>query len=214
MPKDDDLPLEMSRRTFIAMGAAVTAGTACSSEDDAGHEGAVGGTTPTNTGGTAGGEGTPKVQLAAACGTYCGACPSYLARHSEDESIERPNPWGDCDGCLSGGLLASHCRACSIRLCALNKQDVTRCSDCGELPCYRVTNLINQGDYPHRQEYLPNLAKIHEMGVEEWVANEEERWRCPQCRLPMMWYDTECARCGAPRSENLFPMTEDTNRPF
>ena len=168
------------------------------------------------TGGDAGsgGAGAGNAHLAGACGIYCGACPGYNAKHSEDESIQRPNPWGDCDGCLAGGQLAAHCRTCAIRLCALDKPNVTRCCDCDELPCYRITDLINFGNYPHRQEYLPNLALISEMGVEEWVTYEAERWRCPQCGLPLLWYDTECPRCGEPRPENLFPITDDTPRPY
>ena len=166
--------------------------------------------------------------LAAACGTYCGACPAYLAKHSEDEQIRKklqkrsssgptkalkgipPSNWMDgllCDGCLSGGKLAAHCQRCNIRLCALDKQNDSRCSDCEELPCHRITDLINMGGgYLHRKEYLPNLAKIREMGVQEWVNYEEERWRCPQCSLPMSWYDAKCAGCGEPRSEQLFPV--------
>ena len=169
--------------------------------------------------------------LAAACGTYCGACPAYIAKHSEDEQIKMklqrrfssgltkalkgiPDPsWMDgllCDGCLSGGTLAAHCKTCQIRLCAANKQNDSRCSDCQELPCYRVTSLINMGGYLHRKEYLPNLGKIREMGVQEWVKKEEERWRCPQCGLPISWYDAKCAGCGEPRSDDLFPLTENT----
>jgi hypothetical protein len=194
------------------------AGTGGSEAGTGGSQAGTGGSDP-GTGGSAAGTGgseagTGKEHLAAACGTYCGACPSYIARHSEDEQIQRPNPWGDCDGCLAGGMLAGHCQTCEIRLCAASRQNVTRCCDCVELPCYRITNLINLGNYPHRQEYLPNLALISEMGVQEWVRYEEERWRCPQCGLPMLWYDTECARCGEPRSENLFPVTEDTPRPY
>jgi hypothetical protein len=168
--------------------------------------------------------------LAAACGTYCGACPAYLAKHGEDEQIKKelqkrsssgpakatkgipPSNWMDgllCDGCLSGGKLAAHCQRCNIRLCALNKQDDSRCTDCEELPCYRITNLINMGRYLHRKEYLPNLEKMREMGVQEWVKKEEERWRCPQCGLPMSWYDAECAGCGEPRSERLFSLRGD-----
>nr|AGS52807.1 hypothetical protein [uncultured bacterium contig00009] len=164
---------------------------------------------------------TGKVHLAAACGTYCGACPAYIATHPEDGQIQYSNPWGECDGCLGGGRLAAHCRICDTRLCALRKHDDARCTDCEQLPCYRVTNLINQvyypgqrGPYMHRLEYLPNLEKIREMGAEEWVKSEEARWRCPGCGLPMGWYDTECARCGEPRSERLFPVTRDTPRPY
>jgi len=166
------------------------------------------------------------VHLAAACGTFCGACPAYITKHSSEEQIKMrlqkrfssgpvkarktiPDPgWMDgilCDGCLSGGQIASHCQRCTIKVCAANKQNVIRCSDCNELPCYRITNMINTG-LLHRAEYLPNLEKIREMGVQEWVKYEEERWRCPRCSLPMSWYDAECTGCGAPRSEKLFQL--------
>jgi hypothetical protein len=166
--------------------------------------------------------------LAAACGTYCGACPAYLAKHGGDEQLRMrlqrrsssgpakaqkgipPSNWMDglvCDGCLSGGVLAGHCQRCDVRLHALNTQSGSRCTDCEELPCYRITSLVNMGGYLHRLEYLPNLKRIREMGVQEWVIKEEERWRCPKCSLPMSWYDAECARCGEPRSKRLFPLT-------
>ena len=176
-------------------------------------------------------EGKSKEHLAAACGTYCGACPAYIAKHGEEEQVKRklqrsvspgptearkgipPSNWMEgllCDGCLSGGVLAGHCRFCSIRLCAANRQKDSRCTECEELPCTRITTLMNmQGGYLHRKEYLPNLKKIREMGVQEWVKKEEERWRCPRCGLPVSWYDPECAGCGAPRSERLFPLTEN-----
>ena len=165
--------------------------------------------------------------LAAACGTYCGACPAYLAKHGEDEEIRTkrkaisssaptkaragipPSNWMDgllCDGCLSGGELAAHCQRCGIRLCALNTQDNDRCSDCEDLPCFRMKRLMDMGHYLHRNEYLPNLKAIREMGVQKWVRYEEERWRCPKCGLPMSWYDAECIRCGAKRSERLFSL--------
>jgi len=173
-------------------------------------------------------DGKGKEHLAAACGTYCGACPAYMAKHSEDTQVKMkpqkrfssgsmksgkgiPDPsWMDgllCDGCLSGGMLAAHCKTCQIRLCAANKQNDSRCSDCKELPCYRITSLINMGSYLHRKEYLPNLKKIREMGVQEWAKKEEARWRCPQCGLPISWYDDKCAGCGEPRSQDLFPLT-------
>jgi len=170
-----------------------------------------------------------KVHLAAACGTYCRACPAYIAKHGGKEQIKMglqkrfssgpakaqkgipPSNWMDgllCDGCLSGGKLAAHCQNCAIRKCAENRQNDSRCSYCEDLPCHRITNLINMGHYLHRKEYLPNLEKIREMGVQEWVKYEEERWCCPRCGLPMSWYDAECVGCGAPRSKRLFPLIE------
>ena len=172
--------------------------------------------------------GKDKENLAAACGTYCGACPAYLAKHSNDEQVKMrlqkrlssqpakavkgiPDPgWMDglmCDGCLSGGMLAAHCQNCAIRNCAANKLPDARCTGCEELPCNRITGLINMGAYLHRKEYLPNLKKMSEMGVKQWVEYEAARWRCPQCGMPLSWYDAECVRCGEPRSTQLFSLT-------
>ncbi len=170
-----------------------------------------------------------KIDLAGACGIFCGACPAYLAKHCEDEQMKikrqkisssapvksakgiPPINWMKglvCDGCVSGGTLAGHCQMCNIRLHALETQANSRCSECKEMPCNRITNLINMGGFLHRKEYVPNLKKIHEMGLDEWVKYEEERWRCPKCGLPMSWYDAECIRCGESRSGRLFALAE------
>lgn len=168
-----------------------------------------------------------KIHLAGACGIYCGACPAYLAKHGDDEQIKikrqkisssvpekplngvPPSNWMNgilCDGCVSGGKLAGHCQMCNIRLHALETQKNSRCSHCKDLPCHRLNGLINMGNYLHRKEYVPNLKKIHDMGLQEWVKQEEERWRCPKCGLPMSWYDAECIRCGEPRSGRVFAL--------
>ena len=174
--------------------------------------------------------GIDKGHLAALCGTYCGACQAYLAKQGGEEHAKMrrqkrfssastntskaiPDPsWMDglrCDGCLSDGEIPPHCRSCAMRECVASKQNlgqsVTRCSDCDELPCARIMELIDTG-LLHRGEYLPNLAKIREMGVQEWVEYEEERWSCPRCGVPMSWYDAECVACGEPSSERLFPL--------
>jgi hypothetical protein len=134
----------------------------------------------------------------------------FAARPAKAQKGIPPANWMDgllCDGCCSGGKLASHCQMCNIRLHALEKQKNSICSDCEELPCNRITNLINMGGgYLHRKTYVPNLKKIREMGLKEWAKKEEELWRCPKCGVPMSWYDAKCAGCGEPRSDRLFPL--------
>lgn len=172
-------------------------------------------------------DGKNKAHLAAVCGTFCGACPAYLSKHGSAERTKAETPRGSssgpvkelktipdpswmagllCDGCLSGGELPDHCRNCSMKMCTADKENVSRCSDCDELPCHRILEMIDTG-LLHRAEYLSNLGKIRGLGVEEWIKCEEERWRCPQCGLPMSWYDCECVRCGEPRSGRLFPLS-------
>jgi hypothetical protein len=142
----------------------------------------------------------------------------YLATRQPDEQkrkalMERFSsgpmklPWEDiqCDGCLGNGRLATFCRKEAIRLCPAGKSSVTRCSDCPDFPCSRITGFNNDGML-HHAEVLDNLRQIRQMGIREWTTREEERWSCPQCRARIAWYDKACSNCGAGRSERLFKL--------
>lgn len=168
--------------------------------------------------------GTGKENLVAVCGLYCGACPMYIATQTNDEqkqsTLLKQFSSGPmklkiedllCDGCIGNGRVASFCRRCPIRTCPTDKQNVVRCSDCTDFPCSRITNFNNDGML-HHAEVLQNLRQIREMGIQKWAKYDEERWSCPQCRLPMAWYDSKCSNCGTPRSERLFPLPQFNNQ--
>jgi hypothetical protein len=159
-----------------------------------------------------------KENLVASCGLYCGACPMYLATQTKDEqrlkSIQQQFGSGPmklsqedllCDGCLGGGRLASFCRKCAIRESAAAKTKTRRCSECAEFACSRITGFNNDGML-HHAEVLQNLRQLRTMGIKDWAKHEEERWRCPQCRELISWYDSACPKCGAKRSDRLFPL--------
>jgi hypothetical protein len=159
-------------------------------------------------------------RLVAPCGLYCGACPMYLASQEKDEEKikARMQQFASgkmqfkqedllCDGCIANGRVAVFCRKCAIRACAAGKSNVTRCSDCTDFPCSRITNFNNDGML-HHSEVLDNLRHIREMGMKEWTKYEEDRWRCPQCRTSLSWYDKACSKCGAKRSARLFPLKQ------
>jgi hypothetical protein len=159
-------------------------------------------------------------KLVAPCGLYCGACPMYLATQENNEkrleSLMQQFSAGKmqmkredllCDGCIGGGRVASFCRRCAMRSCAAGKSNVTRCSDCPDVPCAKVTNFNNDG-MQHHSEVLENLRHIREMGIGRWTKYEEDRWRCPQCKGKLSWYDKACPKCGAKRSDKLFPLKQ------
>jgi hypothetical protein len=159
-------------------------------------------------------------RLVAPCGLYCGACPMYLASQDKDEQkmkmLMQQFAGGKmqlkqedllCDGCIANGRVASFCRKCAIRACAEGKSNVTRCSDCSDFPCSRITNFNNDG-MQHHSEVLSNLRQLREKGIKEWTKYEQDRWRCPQCRTSLSWYDKACAKCGAKRSDRLFPLKQ------
>jgi hypothetical protein len=158
--------------------------------------------------------------LIAVCGLYCGACPMYLATHHNNEQkrkellqqfasrqMKLSQEDLQCAGCLSDGPVAVFCRKCAIRLCPANKTNVTRCSDCPDFPCSRITDFNNDGML-HHAEVLDNLRQMREMNIKDWAKHEEELWQCPQCRDSISWYDKACSNCGATRSERLFPLKQ------
>ncbi len=158
--------------------------------------------------------------LVSVCGTYCGACPMYINNQLDDKQkvkkmfesyAGRPMNMNletlVCDGCLSDGQIAFHCQNCEMRLCAKDKPDVTRCSDCSDFPCSRMTDFSNDGKL-HHAELLDNLRNLQKMGIKDWTKNEKERWTCPECSHPLSWYDAVCTDCGAKRSERLFSLEQ------
>ncbi len=157
--------------------------------------------------------------LVAVCGLYCGACEMYRADHDNNE-VKLQNiakriaarMGGQlsaddlrCDGCLGKGCLTPWCGKCEIRSCERLQSGKTRCSDCEEFPCARISDFSNDGML-HHVEVLENLRHIRDMGVEDWVKAEEERWTCPECGALLSWYDTACPSCEAPRSKGLFAL--------
>jgi hypothetical protein len=159
-------------------------------------------------------------KLVAPCGLYCGACPMYLATQDKDEqkikdllkrfsAMDSKMTLADlqCDGCIGGGRVASFCRKCAMRECAGNKKDITRCADCTEFPCSRITSFNNDG-MTHHAEVLENCRRLKEVGIKEWAKREEDRWSCPKCRAKISWYDNACSKCGTPRSDRLFPLKQ------
>ena len=199
----------MTRRTFVKGVAGVAVGCACLQLDCL----VTSASEPDNIT-------KDKENLVAVCGLYCGACPMYLATQSNDEeklkAMLKQFSNGPaklktedilCDGCIGNGRIASFCRDCAMRKCPDDKQDVTRCSDCQDFPCSRITDFNNDG-MPHHAEVLNNIRKIKEMGIKQWAKYDEERWRCPKCKSPMAWYDSKCSKCGEPRSDKLFILSQ------
>ncbi len=159
--------------------------------------------------------------LVATCGLYCGACPMYLdsQSNSNQKTKELMQQWGSkqaeikredflCDGCLGKARIAPFCAKCAIRSCAESKT-IAHCSECSQFPCSRIADFNNNhGKLQHHAEVLANLGHLKEMGIKDWAKSEEERWRCPQCGNRISWYDKACSKCGAKRSDRLFPLQQ------
>lgn len=98
-----------------------------------------------------------------------------------------------CEGCLSE-TVALHCRLCGFRACAFEK-GLLHCAQCVVFPCRELVDFNNDG-LPHHGEVLTNIRRQQDIGIDVWIAEQAERWRCPHCGCAIDWYARQCSGCG------------------
>ncbi len=145
----------------------------------------------------------------APCGLYCGVCAVYYATRddnvkfkerlvgvykgrvpgSENLSVDDIH----CEGCLSENPFL-FCRMCSIKECVQSK-GYQGCHQCDDFPC----QLIKQFPMPvGKRVILRAIPYWRKWGTEKWVADEEARYICPECRNVLFRGAKRCNRCGTP----------------
>ncbi len=141
--------------------------------------------------------------LLAACGLYCGACYHYRAssydsdRLSAEAARRGRNVEGfTCQGCRSDQLyIYPGCAQCEIRACA-DDRGILHCGLCAEFPCDRIRAFQNDGRV-HHLDIVTQLERLREIGAEQWLAEQKQKWTCA-CGEPFSWYEETCCNCGRP----------------
>ena len=151
------------------------------------------------------------------CGIYCGACDimmSYktgkkhrLALLWNEKTVKSlhkglglkyddSKPFKlECHGCKSDQLFVN-CSVCKIRECARQK-GIEHCIDCDHYPCDQTLAMKkNVSLLQHVEENHSNMVTIQAVGVDQWLSNQQNRWKCPQCKTSFSWYSDKCNSCG------------------
>lgn len=142
------------------------------------------------------------------CGLNCGACPVGLANDTDDtETLARlAKEWGleqselSCAGC-KGEVTIPFCARCEMRKCAISRGHEF-CFQCADFPCETLAGFRNDR-MPHHSVVLRNLKRIREMGVENWLRGENDRWSCPTCSRRFSWYESVCSSCGGSLEDSV-----------
>ena len=111
-------------------------------------------------------------------------CPQCTSQRLWKDGL-RKTAYGDVQRYL--------CRNCGFRECT-QERGLTNCSQCPDMPCQWIIDFNNDG-MPHHGEVLTNLERQKEIGIDAWLAVQEKRWRCVQCKSPLAWYDAKCPDC-------------------
>ncbi len=133
--------------------------------------------------------------LIAPCGMNCGLCIGYLRE-------KRP-----CGGCFkkNDDNKPKICRSCVIVNCDLlsNNKSVF-CYDCEKYPCTRLKNLDKRYRTKFGMSMIENLAYIKNHGLERFLTNEEEKWKCKVCGSGLSVHRDYCINCKTEISKNAW----------
>jgi len=147
-------------------------------------------------------------KLVGRCGLYCGACVIHRA-YKDSEKLRRAIAEENnckpeeirCEGCqtvLTDGWDVANQewgKNCKIVKC-LEAKGLNFCYECDKYPDCEKFQEIADGCLKHGENLMKNLDKIKTGRVEEWLKEEDKKWRCPKCRRPISMHSTECHWCG------------------
>ncbi len=137
-----------------------------------------------------------ETNLAGPCGFYCGTCRHYLAR-AKGMLKEKKLKHG-CKGCR---IQDKRCSWVKRNCTLLKKKQVEFCFECKNFPCDDLKKLHERHVQDDDVSLLDNLHRIKEIGVTQWLKEQEDKWRCALCGGVICVMDRECYDCGCKTDE-------------
>lgn len=126
-----------------------------------------------------------KRDLIAPCGMNCSICSGYMREKNK------------CSGCRSvDGYKPNYCQQCIIFNCdTINTNKSGFCYECEKYPCRRLRQLDKRYTTRYNMSMLENLKNIKDIGLDNFVRSEEERWKCDNCGGTICVHIGECLEC-------------------
>ena len=125
--------------------------------------------------------------LVAPCGMNCGICISFFGYTVNGR--KRKNP---CIGCRSRDKQCAFLKKQCNKL--LNKK-VEYCFECMDFPCENLKKLDKRYRTKYGMSMIENLEYIQKSGINKFVENERERWKCPKCGGVICVHNGKCYTC-------------------
>ncbi|MFX1449387.1 MAG: DUF3795 domain-containing protein [Promethearchaeota archaeon] len=132
-----------------------------------------------------------KLNLAAPCGMFCGTCRHYLVLKKNLFKEKRFKT--GCKGCR---IRDKNCVFIKKPCAKLRKKEIDFCFECEEFPCAHRKRIDDIYLERYNYDFVKNLYRIKEIGVEKWLKEQEDKWKCPECGGNICIHDYECFDCG------------------
>jgi hypothetical protein len=124
--------------------------------------------------------------LIAPCGMNCRLCYAYIREKNA------------CPGCRDDDSLKPITRVrCKIKICdELTKGKVKYCSGCDSFPCKNLDRLDKRYRTKYSMSMIGNLKNIKQLGIQNFIRQEKERWACSKCGETVCVHKECCVFCG------------------
>ena len=129
--------------------------------------------------------------LIAPCGMNCAVCSAYLARRYDIKTKGVKMPY--CAGCRPSNR---QCAWLKKRCSMLLNGEVEYCYECSEFPCNRLCHIDQRYITNFRTSFIENLEYIRDNGIGQFLAKQEEKWKCPECGGVICCHNGICYDCG------------------
>lgn len=129
---------------------------------------------------------TIPTKLIAPCGMNCRLCRAYIRDKNR------------CPGCrVDDNTKPQYCIACKLKNCEnLAAINARYCYACDDFPCARLKRLDKRYRTRYGMSMLENLAMIKTGGIRQFIRNEKDKWRCPDCGDMICVHKPQCLSCG------------------
>lgn len=127
-------------------------------------------------------------ELVAHCGANCAICIAYFGYRMDGKKRVKP-----CAGCRPTRTTC----AFIMRDCArLRKGEIQFCFECDDFPCENLKHLDEHYRESFNMSMIENLKTIKDEGMDVFLRQQEERYKCPECGAVICVHDGTCYTCG------------------
>jgi len=126
-------------------------------------------------------------ELIAPCGMNCRICIGYFGYAMNDR--KRKNI---CEGCR---IRDKNCAFIKKQCEKLSKKEVEYCFECEDFPCENLEKLDKRYQEKYDMSMIKNLEFIKENGINLFLKQQEEKYKCPNCGGVICVHNKKCYNC-------------------
>jgi predicted enzyme related to lactoylglutathione lyase len=126
--------------------------------------------------------------LIAPCGMNCRICLGYFGYQASGKKRKMK-----CIGCKprdkSCAFLKKFCRK-------LTKKEINYCFECSDFPCVHLKKIDELYRKRYNMSMIENLEHIRDNGIDNFLKQQEKKYKCPECGGVICVHNGKCYSCG------------------